>query len=77
MSFERDCVFALPSTAETSTPGGPLGGQTRVTLRNEHMSYIITWWVASLQPFVCVCWGGGGGGTVCEFVCVVCVCVCV
>ncbi|RXG57569.1 Surfeit locus protein 1 [Armadillidium vulgare] len=23
--------------------GGPAGGQTRVTLRNEHLSYIITW----------------------------------
>ncbi|VDQ11392.1 unnamed protein product [Trichobilharzia regenti] len=23
--------------------GGPVGGQTRVTLRNEHASYIFTW----------------------------------
>lgn len=27
-----------------STPRGPIGGQTRVTLRNEHISYIITWY---------------------------------
>lgn len=27
--------------------GGPLGGQTRVTLRNEHLSYIITWYSLS------------------------------
>ncbi|KAL6430987.1 hypothetical protein ACFW04_007034 [Cataglyphis niger] len=27
-----------------STPQGPIGGQTRVTLRNEHLSYIITWY---------------------------------
>lgn len=27
-----------------STPHGPIGGQTRVTLRNEHLSYIITWY---------------------------------
>ncbi|XP_046545941.1 surfeit locus protein 1-like [Haliotis rubra] len=28
--------------------GGPIGGQTRVTLRNEHMSYIITWFSLGL-----------------------------
>lgn len=33
----------------TSTiPGGPIGGQTRVTLRNEHLSYIVTWYGLSL-----------------------------
>lgn len=26
---------------------GPIGGQTRVTLRNEHLSYIITWYSLS------------------------------
>ena len=30
------------STA-TTVPGGPVGGQTRVNLRNEHLQYIITW----------------------------------
>ncbi|XP_011872727.1 PREDICTED: surfeit locus protein 1 [Vollenhovia emeryi] len=30
--------------AEYSTPHGPIGGQTKVTLRNEHFSYIITWY---------------------------------
>ncbi|XP_031173478.1 surfeit locus protein 1 [Sander lucioperca] len=29
---------------ESTIPGGPIGGQTRVTLRNEHMQYIITWY---------------------------------
>nr|XP_015798540.2 surfeit locus protein 1 [Nothobranchius furzeri] len=29
---------------ESTIPGGPVGGQTRVTLRNEHMQYIITWY---------------------------------
>lgn len=24
-------------------PGGPLAGQTRITLRNEHLSYLLTW----------------------------------
>ncbi|XP_063336666.1 surfeit locus protein 1 [Pelmatolapia mariae] len=28
----------------STIPGGPIGGQTRVTLRNEHMQYIITWY---------------------------------
>lgn len=29
-------------------PGGPQGGQTRITMRNEHMSYIMTWYSLSL-----------------------------
>ncbi|PWA26881.1 hypothetical protein CCH79_00001078, partial [Gambusia affinis] len=29
---------------KSTVPGGPVGGQTRVTLRNEHMQYIITWY---------------------------------
>ncbi|XP_061912774.1 surfeit locus protein 1 isoform X2 [Entelurus aequoreus] len=28
----------------STIPGGPIGGQTRVTLRNEHMQYVITWY---------------------------------
>ncbi|XP_012576586.1 PREDICTED: surfeit locus protein 1, partial [Condylura cristata] len=28
----------------SSVPGGPVGGQTRVTLRNEHLQYILTWY---------------------------------
>lgn len=28
----------------STIPGGPVGGQTRVTLRNEHMQYIMTWY---------------------------------
>ncbi|XP_017263316.1 surfeit locus protein 1 [Kryptolebias marmoratus] len=28
----------------STIPGGPVGGQTRVTLRNEHVQYIITWY---------------------------------
>lgn len=30
--------------AGSTTPGGPIGGQTRVTLRNEHMQYMVTWY---------------------------------
>ncbi|XP_065223548.1 surfeit locus protein 1 [Planococcus citri] len=32
-----DCVN------ESSVPGGPIGGQTQVNLRNEHFQYIVTW----------------------------------
>jgi len=28
----------------STVPGGPIGGQTRVYLRNEHLQYIITWY---------------------------------
>ncbi|KAM9326487.1 surfeit locus protein 1 [Gastrophryne carolinensis] len=28
----------------STIPGGPIGGQSRVTLRNEHMQYIVTWY---------------------------------
>lgn len=34
----------LDATAGTTVPGGPVGGQTRVSLRNEHLSYILTWY---------------------------------
>ena len=27
----------------STVPGGPIGGQTKVYLRNEHLQYIITW----------------------------------
>ncbi|XP_011343201.1 surfeit locus protein 1 [Ooceraea biroi] len=33
--------------ARYSTPHGPIGGQTRVNLRNEHLSYIFTWYALS------------------------------
>lgn len=28
----------------STVPGGPIGGQTRVSLRNEHLQYILTWY---------------------------------
>uniref|UniRef100_A0A4W5LH97 SURF1-like protein n=1 Tax=Hucho hucho TaxID=62062 RepID=A0A4W5LH97_9TELE len=36
-------IFIDADLAST-IPGGPIGGQTRVTLRNEHMQYIMTWY---------------------------------
>nr|XP_014094731.1 SURF1-like protein [Bactrocera oleae] len=37
----------LDATYESSVPSGPIGGQTRVTLRNEHLSYLVTWFSLS------------------------------
>ena len=42
-SYANTLPIMVDSDAASSVPGGPLGGQTRVTLRNEHLSYIITW----------------------------------
>ena len=38
----------IDADANSTVPGGPIGGQTRVSLRNEHMSYIITWFSLSI-----------------------------
>nr|CAH7742104.1 unnamed protein product [Callosobruchus chinensis] len=37
----------LDATNDFDVPGGPIGGQTRVSLRNEHLSYILTWFSLS------------------------------
>ncbi|XP_074066884.1 surfeit locus protein 1 [Macrotis lagotis] len=34
----------IDANFKSTIPGGPIGGQTRITLRNEHMQYIITWY---------------------------------
>lgn len=36
-------IFIDADLAST-IPGGPIGGQTRVTLRNEHIQYVMTWY---------------------------------
>ncbi|XP_023371870.1 surfeit locus protein 1 isoform X1 [Otolemur garnettii] len=41
-NFRPDCEESV--SAESTVPGGPIGGQTRVTLRNEHLQYILTWY---------------------------------
>lgn len=46
--------FYLDATADSSVPNGPIGGQTRVTIRNEHLSYIFTWF--SLSAFTSWLW---------------------
>jgi len=44
----------LDATKESTIRGGPIGGQTAINLRNEHMSYIITWF--SLTFFTTLLW---------------------
>jgi surfeit locus 1 family protein len=44
----------IDADRKSTVPGGPFGGQTLVTLRNEHMSYIITWY--SLAAFTFFMW---------------------
>ena len=39
---------ATKETKSSAIRGGPLGGQTAINLRNEHMSYIVTWFSLSL-----------------------------
>ncbi|XP_063910950.1 surfeit locus protein 1-like [Zophobas morio] len=34
----------LEATNDFDVPQGPMGGQTRISLRNEHFSYILTWY---------------------------------
>ncbi|EFN80495.1 Surfeit locus protein 1 [Harpegnathos saltator] len=40
---EAEPVY-IELSAGYGVPNGPIGGQTRVVLRNEHISYIITWY---------------------------------
>ncbi|CAF1070531.1 unnamed protein product [Adineta steineri] len=44
----------IDEVKSTSVPGGPIGGQTNIQLRNEHLSYIATWF--SLSAFTTVMW---------------------
>lgn len=39
--------YYLDATAASSVPGGPIGGQTTVSIRNEHMTYVATWFTLS------------------------------
>lgn len=42
----RKCNTApvfIDAVKEGSVAGGPVGGQTRILLRNDHLSYLITW----------------------------------
>ena len=34
--------------AQSSAPDGPIGGQTVISVRNDHFSYILTWYSLSI-----------------------------
>lgn len=34
----------VDADSKSSVPGGPIGGQTNLQIRNEHAAYIVTWW---------------------------------
>ncbi len=38
----------LDAIEESTIKGGPTGGQTAINIRNEHTTYIITWFTLSL-----------------------------
>ncbi|KAH9496592.1 Surfeit locus protein 1 [Bulinus truncatus] len=44
----------IDADINSTVPGGPEGGQTSITLRNEHLYYIITWY--SLAAFTLYLW---------------------
>ncbi|PSN35363.1 Surfeit locus protein 1 [Blattella germanica] len=46
-----DPVF-IEATADYSVPGGPIGGQTRISLRDEHLSYLLTWYNILLHTHI-------------------------
>lgn len=35
--------FFIDAVEESSVPGGPIGGQTNVSIKNDHLQYMITW----------------------------------
>ena len=40
--LQTEPIF-VDADESSGVPGGPIGGQTRVTLRNDHLSYLLTW----------------------------------
>ena len=40
--YTRDLIVYF---TDSTVAGGPIGGQTKVSLRNEHLTYILTWLV--------------------------------
>lgn len=45
MAYSVDAApIFLDAVRECTVKGGPIGGQTQIQLRNEHASYIVTWY---------------------------------
>ena len=41
--LSREMFILILTVLESTVKGGPVGGQTKVLLRNNHTEYIITW----------------------------------
>ncbi|KAM4012889.1 surfeit locus protein 1-like [Anomaloglossus baeobatrachus] len=46
--------ICIEADCDSTVPGGPIGGQTRVALRNDHLQYSVTWF--SLSVFTSLLW---------------------
>ena len=46
-----DPIF-VDAGEESTVKGGPIGGQTRVKLRNDHFSYMLTWYTLSAATLI-------------------------
>jgi surfeit locus 1 family protein len=44
----------LDAVESTTVKGGPIGGQTAINLRNDHMTYLLTWF--TLSAFTSMLW---------------------
>ncbi len=55
MAFELNAApIFLDADYSSTIKGGPIGGQTNVNLRNDHLTYLITWF--SLSALTSVLW---------------------
>jgi len=45
----------LDADVHSTIPGGPIGGQTRVSLRNDHFTYLLTWYTLSATTLFMWC----------------------
>jgi len=51
-SFVGCDSILLDANIESTIIGGPIGGQTRIELRDEHFSYMVTWYALAVWTFI-------------------------
>lgn len=54
MKLGTEPIF-LDADMKSTVPGGPIGGQTRVSLPNDHFTYMLTWYTLSAATFFMWC----------------------
>ena len=54
MKLGTEPIF-LDADMKSTIPGGPIGGQTRVSLPNDHFSYMLTWYTLSAATYFMWC----------------------